>query len=97
MDYNFDELIEAARNDGCSDVHITVGTAMACRRYGSLDIIEDVPSAVQSQNLILEKLTDEQKRQFSEEQMVESYLELLDKLNGIFAQRIKTFLPKGGC
>lgn len=62
MDYNFDELIEAARNDGCSDVHITVGTAMACRRYGSLDIIEDVPTAVQSKNLILEKLTDEQKK-----------------------------------
>lgn len=29
------------------------------------------------------KLTDEQKRQFSEEQMVESYLELLYKLNGM--------------
>lgn len=58
---NFTELIETARRENCSDVHVTVGTAIARRRYGELEILELVPTAEQSRDIILEKLTDEQK------------------------------------
>lgn len=57
----FTELIEYARLDGCSDVHITVGTAIARRKYGKLELLEPIPSAEESQAMIMEKLTDEQK------------------------------------
>ena len=59
---NFTELIETAKRDGCSDVHITVGTAIARRRYGVLEILEDVPTMKESQDLILEKLDADQTR-----------------------------------
>lgn len=58
---NFIELIEYAREQKCSDVHITVGTPIALRRYGKLEVLKDVPTAEESKNLILEKLTDEQR------------------------------------
>ncbi len=57
----FTELIEYARQDGCSDVHITVGTAIARRKFGKLELLEPIPSAEESQAMIMEKLTDEQK------------------------------------
>ena len=59
---NFTELIEAARKEGCSDVHITVGTSIAQRKYGKLEILEPVPTAEESKALILEKLTEDQKK-----------------------------------
>lgn len=58
---NFEELIEEAREDMCSDVHVTVGTAIARRRYGKLEILEQVPTADESRELIFEKLTEEQR------------------------------------
>lgn len=58
---NFEELIEQARLDECSDVHITVGTAIARRKFGKLEIMDLVPKAEESKALILEKLTKEQK------------------------------------
>ncbi|MBQ7774577.1 MAG: PilT/PilU family type 4a pilus ATPase [Lachnospiraceae bacterium] len=57
----FMELIDYARQDNCSDVHITVGTAIARRRYGRLELLEPIPSAEESKAMILEKLTDEQR------------------------------------
>ena len=57
----FTDLIEYAREDNCSDVHITVGTAIARRKFGKLELLEPIPSAEESQAMILEKLTDEQK------------------------------------
>ena len=57
----FTELIEYARQDNCSDVHITVGTAIARRRYGKLELLEPIPPAEESKAMILEKLTEEQK------------------------------------
>ena len=57
----FDLLIEDARRDNCSDVHITVGTAIARRRFSKLELLYPVPSAEDSDRMILEDLTEEQK------------------------------------
>lgn len=59
---NFVDLIEEAKMDGCSDVHITVGTSIARRRYGVLEMLEPIPTAQESTNLILETLTEDQIR-----------------------------------
>jgi len=58
---DFTLLIEDARNDNCSDVHITVGTAIARRRYSKLELLYPVPSAEESERMIMEKLTEEQR------------------------------------
>ena len=58
---DFYELIEMARSRECSDVHITVGTAIALRRFGVLEILPDIPSAEDSRNMILCNLTDKQR------------------------------------
>lgn len=58
---NFYELIESAKKIGCSDVHITVGTAMAFRRFGKLEMLTPVPPAEVSKAYILEALTQEQR------------------------------------
>lgn len=56
----FAELIAYAKERGCSDVHITVGTAIALRRFGELEMLPDVPSAVESLELINEGLNSKQ-------------------------------------
>lgn len=56
----FQELIEHAKREEASDVHITVGTAIALRRFGKLEIMEPAPSAEESTELIFSELTDEQ-------------------------------------
>ncbi len=58
---DFTLLIEEARRDNCSDVHITVGTVIARRRYGKLEFFEQVPTAEESESMIMEKLTEEQR------------------------------------
>lgn len=60
-DMDFTKLIEEAKRDDCSDVHITVGTALARRRYGKLEILSPIPTAEESEEMIMEKLTDEQR------------------------------------
>ncbi len=57
---NFVDLIEEAKMDGCSDVHVTVGTSIARRRYGKLEMLEPIPTAQESTALIYECLTEEQ-------------------------------------
>ncbi len=57
---DFVELINWANSEGCSDVHITVGTAIAIRKFGKLEMIEPVPSAAESEEMILSGLTDMQ-------------------------------------
>ena len=57
----FEELIEYARKEGCSDVHITVGTAIALRKFGKLEMLEPIPQPYESENMILEHLSEEQK------------------------------------
>jgi len=56
----FVDLIEEAKMDGCSDIHITVGTSIARRRYGKLEMLEPIPTAQESTNLIIECLNQDQ-------------------------------------
>lgn len=56
----FTELIDYAISRQASDVHITVGTACAIRRFGELEILSDVPTAEESKRMILDSLTEEQ-------------------------------------
>ena len=58
----FVELIEDAKAKGCSDVHITVGTSIALRRYGVLTMIEPAPTADESTDMILEMLSEDKRQ-----------------------------------
>lgn len=55
-----EELIRYAKENHCSDIHITVGTALAIRRYGQLQILEPAPSAEESRDMIFSILDQEQ-------------------------------------
>ncbi|MCR4792351.1 MAG: PilT/PilU family type 4a pilus ATPase [Lachnospiraceae bacterium] len=57
---DFKELIEYAKQNECSDIHITVGTNLAIRRFGTLQIIEPAPSAELSRNMIYSFLDQDQ-------------------------------------
>ncbi len=57
---DFKELFEKAKNDNCSDIHITVGTNIAIRRYGELKILEPAPTAEESRNMIYSFLDQSQ-------------------------------------
>ncbi len=57
---NFYELIDYAKREGCSDVHVTVGTSLAVRKFGKLEMLNPAPSADESENMILAGLTSEQ-------------------------------------
>ena len=57
----FEELIEFARKEGCSDVHITVGTAIALRKFGKLEMLDPIPEPSESEEMILEHLSEDQK------------------------------------
>ena len=57
---NLEELIRYAKENKCSDIHITVGTALAVRRYGTLEILEPAPSAEESRDMIYSILDQEQ-------------------------------------
>ena len=57
---SFEELMAFAIGTECSDVHITVGTHLAVRRYGALEILPECPTAEESRNMIFAILTQEQ-------------------------------------
>ena len=38
------ELIKYARDNKCSDLHITAGEAVAVRKYGELQLLDITPS-----------------------------------------------------
>lgn len=56
----FNELIDYAIEREASDVHITVGTACAIRRFGDLEILPNAPTQDEAKAMILESLTAEQ-------------------------------------
>ena len=58
----FGELLEMATDINCSDIHITVGTSLALRRYGELRILEPAPSAKESKEMIYSILDEDQRR-----------------------------------
>jgi len=66
---DFEELINMARQSNCSDVHITVGTSLALRRYGVLTMLPEVPTKEESTELIMCNLTakDRQKLENGED------------------------------
>ena len=57
---DFKELVEYAKQNECSDIHITVGTNLAIRRFGTLQILEPAPSVEESRNMIFSVLDQEQ-------------------------------------
>ncbi len=61
------QLFNMARAKGCSDLHITAGTALAIRRYGELIMLEDeddyIPTIKEAEEMILSLLTPTQKEQ----------------------------------
>ncbi len=57
---NFEELVAYAKENECSDIHITVGTALAVRRFGELQILEPAPSAEESRDMIFSFLAEDQ-------------------------------------
>lgn len=65
-----DQLLEYGVNNNCSDIHITVGTHLAVRRFGTLQIIDPEPTMDEARALIAELMTPEQQK------MVESGTDL---------------------
>lgn len=59
---DFSEIMEYARKNDCSDIHLTVGTATAMRRFGKLELLDPVPPAKEVEDVILSILNEEQKR-----------------------------------
>ena len=41
----FVDLVDYAKREGASDIHVTVGTNHAIRKYGELIILEPAPSS----------------------------------------------------
>ena len=60
MGMTFRELIDYAKKEEASDVHVTVGRPIALRRFGSLEIMEPAPSAEEATELIFSELSEEQ-------------------------------------
>ena len=57
-----DQLLEYAASNQCSDIHITVGTHLAVRRFGTLQIIDPEPTMEEAKAMIYELMTPEQQQ-----------------------------------
>ena len=53
------ELIKYARDNRCSDLHITAGEAVAVRKYGELQLLDITPSIEETEDMIFSILGDE--------------------------------------
>lgn len=58
----FLELMDYARRNTCSDIHLTVGTHTAVRRFGELELLEPIPDPKEVEDMILSILNEEQKK-----------------------------------
>lgn len=56
----FEELFDYAVSQQCSDIHITVGTHLAVRSHGTLQILEPEPTMDEARAIINELMTPEQ-------------------------------------
>ena len=54
------ELIDYAKSEDASDVHITVGTNYAIRKYGKLLMLDPMPSEQEAEGVIMGCLTENQ-------------------------------------
>ena len=52
------ELIKYARDNRCSDLHITAGEAVAVRKYGELELLDITPSIEETEEMIFSILGD---------------------------------------
>jgi len=52
------ELIQFARDEKCSDLHITAGCAVAIRRFGVLKIMETKPTLAETEEMIFSLLDE---------------------------------------
>lgn len=52
------DLVAYARKNKCSDMHLTAGTPVAIRRYGTLTILKDKPSISETEAMIYGMLDD---------------------------------------
>ncbi len=59
---DFLQLMDYARRNNCSDIHLTVGTHTAVRRFGELELLEPIPDPLEMEEMILSILNEEQKR-----------------------------------
>lgn len=57
----FLELMDYARRNTCSDIHLTVGTHTAVRRFGELELLEPIPDPKEVEDMILSILNEDQK------------------------------------
>lgn len=62
VNMTFDQLLDYAASNQCSDIHITVGTHLAVRRFGTLQIIEPEPTMDEARGMIYELMTPEQQQ-----------------------------------
>ena len=65
------ELMDYAIENECSDVHITVGTNLAVRRFGDLHILKDAPTAEESLKMIYEILSEDNVKRIEKGQDVD--------------------------
>ena len=65
------ELMDYAIENECSDVHITCGTNLAVRRYGTLIILDERPTIEESLNMIYEILSEENVKRIEKGQDVD--------------------------
>ncbi|MBO6113485.1 MAG: type IV pilus twitching motility protein PilT [Lachnospiraceae bacterium] len=57
----FVDLVDYAKREGASDIHVTVGTNHAIRKYGELIILEPAPSPGEAVEMIFSCLSEEQR------------------------------------
>ncbi len=64
---NFEKLLTDARENNCSDVHLTAGTAVAIRRYGELMILKnEIPSLSETEAMIYSLMDETDRRMLKE-------------------------------
>ena len=85
MGMTFRELIDYAKKEEASDVHVTVGTNIALRRFGNLEIMEPAPSAEEATELIFSELSEEQIAQVKAGDIISLMVDIGTQRNNIAA------------
>ena len=57
----FEDLVNYAKKEGASDIHITMGTHHAIRKFGELIILDPLPEGNEARDMIVDSLTIEQR------------------------------------
>ena len=90
------ELIKYARDNKCSDLHITAGEAVAVRKYGELQLLDITPSIEEAEEMIFSILGDEDIQTVQAGKDDKSFVRLVDEeLEGITAQVVAPIICEG--